>query len=80
MRSNGRVPPCQSALRFRNAPSPSVTKRYGPVPSGTVLFSDPALTMGISSNAGKALSARERVTMSAPPLARIEETFAKRAL
>ena len=57
-----------------------VTKRYGPVPSGTVFFSEPDLTMGMSNSAGNALSARVRLTMSAPLLARIEATLAKRAL
>ena len=65
---------------MRHAPLPSVTKRYGPVPSGTLFFSEPARTMGMSSSAGKALFPRVSVTTSAPLLARIEATLAKRAL
>ena len=81
IRSNGSVPSLrQSGFCLRHAPSLSVTKRYGPVPSGTVFFSEPDLTMGMSSSAGNALSARVRLTMSAPLLARIEATLAKRAL
>ena len=65
----------RAALHFWEEPCISGTRG-----SGTVFFSEPDLTMGMSNSAGNALSARVRLTMSAPLLARIEATLAKRAL